>query len=80
VLQRLCANDLDVPPGRMVYTALASTRAADSRATAPRSSACAEREFFLLTGSAQATRDFSRSSAHLADEHASLVDVTGAGR
>ncbi|HEY8244046.1 MAG TPA: FAD-dependent oxidoreductase [Casimicrobiaceae bacterium] len=77
VLQRLCANDLDVPPGRMVYTAMLNARAGfESDLTVLR---VGEREFFLLTGSAQATRDFSRIERHIApDEHASLVDVTGA--
>ncbi len=77
VLQRLCANEIDVPPGRMVYTAMLNARGGfESDLTVLRVS---EREFFLLTGSAQATRDFSWIERHIEpDEHASLVDVTGA--
>jgi 4-methylaminobutanoate oxidase (formaldehyde-forming) len=77
VLQRLCANELDVPPGRMVYTAMLNARGGfESDLTVLR---VAEREFFVLTGSAQATRDFSRIERHIAPgEHAALVDVSGA--
>ncbi len=77
VLQRLCANEIDVPPGRMVYTAMLNARGGfESDLTVLR---VAEREFFILTGSAQATRDFSWIERHIGpDEHASLVDVTGA--
>jgi 4-methylaminobutanoate oxidase (formaldehyde-forming) len=77
VLQRLCANEIDVPPGRMVYTAMLNARGGfESDLTVLR---VGEREFFVLTGSAQATRDFSRIERHIAPgEHASLVDVSGA--
>ncbi len=77
VLQRLCANEIDVPPGRMVYTAMLNARGGfESDLTVLR---VAEREFFILTGSAQATRDASWIERHIGpDEHASLVDVTGA--
>jgi 4-methylaminobutanoate oxidase (formaldehyde-forming) len=77
VLQRLCANDVDVAPGRIVYTAMLNARGGfESDLTVLR---VAEREFLLLTGSAQATRDFSWIERRIGpDEHASLVDVTGA--
>ena len=77
VLQRLCANEIDVAPGRMVYTAMLNARGGfESDLTVLRVS---EREFFILTGSAQATRDASWIERHIGpDEHASLVDVTGA--
>ncbi|MFO1282133.1 MAG: FAD-dependent oxidoreductase [Burkholderiales bacterium] len=77
VLQRLCANEIDVPPGHMVYTAMLNARGGfESDLTVLR---VAEREFFILTGSAQATRDFSWIERRIGpDEHASLVDVTGA--
>ncbi|MEO8485492.1 MAG: FAD-dependent oxidoreductase [Betaproteobacteria bacterium] len=77
VLQRLCANEIDVPAGRIVYTAMLNARGGfESDLTILRA---AEREFFILTGSAQATRDFSRIERQIGpDEHASLVEVTGA--
>jgi 4-methylaminobutanoate oxidase (formaldehyde-forming) len=56
VLQRLCANDIDVSPGRMVYTALLNSRGGfESDLTIIR---IAAHEFFIVTGSAQTTRDF----------------------
>jgi len=77
VLQRLCANDIDVPLGRMVYTALLNKRGGfESDLTITR---LAPDTFFILTGSAQATRDADWINRHLrADEFAALVDVTSA--
>ena len=77
VLERLCANRIDVPVGRIVYTALLNDRGGfESDVTITR---LAANEFFILTGSAQATRDFSWIERHTGDdEHASLVDVTSA--
>ena len=77
VLQRLCARDLDVPPGRMVYTAMLNERGGfESDLTITRT---AWDTFFILTGSAQATRDADWIGRHIADhEFAALVDVTSA--
>jgi glycine cleavage system aminomethyltransferase T/glycine/D-amino acid oxidase-like deaminating enzyme len=77
VLQRLCANEMDVAPGRIVYTAMLNARGGiESDVTVTRLS---RDEFFVVTGSAQATRDFAWIERHVdAAEHASLVDVTGA--
>ncbi|MEO8739472.1 MAG: FAD-dependent oxidoreductase [Casimicrobiaceae bacterium] len=77
VLQRLCANDIDVPLQRMVYTALLNERGGfESDLTITR---LAPDTFFILTGSAQATRDADWINRHLrADEFAVLVDVTSA--
>jgi 4-methylaminobutanoate oxidase (formaldehyde-forming) len=77
VLERLCANRIDVAVGRIVYTALLNARGGfESDLTITR---VAPNEFFILTGSAQATRDFAWIERHIgADEHAALVDVTGA--
>jgi glycine cleavage system aminomethyltransferase T len=77
VLQRLCANDIDVPLQRMVYTALLNERGGfESDLTITR---LAPDSFFILTGSAQATRDADWINRHLrADEFAVLVDVTSA--
>ena len=75
VLQRLCANDVDVAVDRMVYTALLNARGGfESDLTITR---VAPDAFFILTGSAQTTRDFQWIERHVgADEHAALVDVT----
>ena len=57
VLQRLCANDIDVVPGRMVYTAMLNARGGfESDLTITR---FASDTFFILTGSGQTTRDAS---------------------
>jgi len=77
VLQRLCANEIDVPVGRMVYTAMLNERGGfESDLTITR---LAPDTFFILTGSAQATRDASWIERHVrTDEFAVLVDVTSA--
>ncbi len=77
VLQRLCANEIDVPVGRMIYTAMLNARGGfESDLTLIRFAAD---EFFIVTGSSQTTRDFSWIERHIrAEEHASLVDVTSA--
>jgi len=77
VLQRLCANDIDVPVGRMVYTAMLNDRGGfESDLTITR---LAADTFFILTGSAQATRDYDWIDKHIGeDEFAALVDVTSA--
>ena len=75
VLERLCANTIDVPAGRIVYTAMLNPRGGiESDVTVTRLSADT---FFLLTGSAQTTRDAAWIERHVRpDEHAALVDVT----
>jgi 4-methylaminobutanoate oxidase (formaldehyde-forming) len=75
VLERLCANRVDVPPGRIVYTALLNARGGfESDVTIAR---LAPDTFFILTGSGQATRDAAWIERHVAaGEHAVLVDVT----
>ena len=77
VLQRLCANEIDVPVGRMVYTAMLNERGGfESDLTITRLGADA---FFILTGSAQATRDADWIERHIGEgEFAALVDVTSA--
>jgi glycine cleavage system aminomethyltransferase T/glycine/D-amino acid oxidase-like deaminating enzyme len=77
VLQRLCANDIDVPVGKMVYTAMLNDRGGfESDLTITR---LGPDTFFILTGSAQATRDASWIERHVASaESAVLVDVTSA--
>ena len=77
VLQRLCANEIDVPIGRMVYTAMLNQRGGfESDLTITR---LARETFFILTGSGQATRDAAWIERHIAThEFAALVDVTSA--
>jgi 4-methylaminobutanoate oxidase (formaldehyde-forming) len=77
VLQRLCANEIDVAVDRMVYTAMLNVRGGfESDLTIVRLGSA---EFFIITGSSQATRDFAWiERAIRADEHAALVDVTNA--
>jgi len=75
VLQRLCANEIDVPIGKMVYTALLNERGGfESDLTVVR-----ERSdrFLIITGSAQPTRDADWINRHIgAAEHAVLTDVS----
>ena len=75
VLSRLCANDVDVAPGRIVYTAMLNARGGfESDLTVIRIGA---NEFFIITGSSQTTRDGAWIERHIGErEHASLVDVT----
>ena len=75
VLERLCANAIDVAPGRMVYTALLNERGGfESDLTIRRLGA---ESFLLVTGSAQPTRDADWIARHvLANESAVLTDVS----
>jgi 4-methylaminobutanoate oxidase (formaldehyde-forming) len=77
VLQRLCANEIDVPVGRMVYTAMLNERGGfESDLTITR---LGKDAFFILTGSAQAIRDADWIERHIGEaEFAALVDVTSA--
>jgi glycine cleavage system aminomethyltransferase T/glycine/D-amino acid oxidase-like deaminating enzyme len=75
VLQRLCANDIDMPVDKMVYTAMLNPRGGfESDLTVMRTAA---NTYLIITGSAQATRDFDWISRHIeAHQHASLSDVS----
>ncbi|SFC28970.1 4-methylaminobutanoate oxidase (formaldehyde-forming) [Polaromonas sp. OV174] len=75
VLQRLCANEMDVPVGKMVYTAMLNERGGfESDLTVMRQ---AFDRFLIITGSAQTVRDFDWITRHIgADEHALLTDVS----
>jgi glycine cleavage system aminomethyltransferase T/glycine/D-amino acid oxidase-like deaminating enzyme len=75
VLQRLCANDIDVPVDRMVYTAMLNARGGfESDLTVLR---LAAERFLLITGSAQPLRDHDWIVRHIeANEHAHLTDVS----
>ena len=75
LLQRLCANEMDVAPGRMIYTPLLNARGGfESDVTVTR---LAIDRFLVVTGSAQTTRDLDWISRHTrAGEAAALVDVS----
>jgi glycine cleavage system aminomethyltransferase T/glycine/D-amino acid oxidase-like deaminating enzyme len=74
LLQRLCANEMNVAPGRIVYTAMLNRRGGfESDVTVTR---LADDAFLILTGTAQGTRDFAWISRAIGDDFATLTDVT----
>lgn len=75
VLQRLCANQMDVPLGRMVYTPLLNARGGiESDLTVMR---LAPDRFLLVTGSAQTVRDADWIRRHIGEgDFAVLTDVS----
>ncbi|HKW93011.1 MAG TPA: FAD-dependent oxidoreductase [Methylomirabilota bacterium] len=76
-LERLCANDVAVPVGRVVYTAMLNERGTfETDLTVTRLAADA---YLIVTGSAQATRDADWIRRHLpAGARVVLTDVTDA--
>lgn len=77
VLQRLCANDVSVAPGRVVYTGLLNARGGfESDLTVVRTG---PEEFYLITGTTQPRRDQDWIRRHLQPgERVEVLDVTGA--
>lgn len=77
VLQSLCANDVDVEPGRSVYTPMLNERGGfESDLTVAR---LGPDRFLILTGTGQATRDADWIGRHIpASARAILTDVTSA--
>ena len=75
VLQRLCANDVNVEAGRMVYTPMLNARGGiESDLTVMR---LAAERFLIVTGSAQPVRDADWIARHIgAQEFAVLSDVS----
>ena len=75
LLQRLCANDIDIPVNKMVYTAQLNERGGfESDLTVMR---LAQDRFQIITGSAQATRDMDWINRNVdSDEYATLTDVS----
>jgi 4-methylaminobutanoate oxidase (formaldehyde-forming) len=75
VLQRLCANNIDIPVDKMVYTALLNERGGfESDLTVMR---LAQDKFLIITGSAQATRDMDWISRNIAtSDYTWLSDVS----
>lgn len=75
-LQRLCANQLDVAPGRIAYTQMLNTRGGiECDLTVTRLS---ETSFLLVVPGATLQRDLSWLRRHLKDEWAVITDVTAA--
>jgi len=74
VLQRLCANDVDVAPGRMVYTPMLNRRGGfESDLTVMR---LAPDRFLVVTGSAQPQRDSDWIGRRLGPAHVTVSDVS----
>ena len=77
VLQRICANDVAAPPGRVVYTAMLNRRGGiEADLTVTRT---AEDSYLIVTGGTVATRNFEWVRRNIPDgAHAFLTDVTSA--
>ncbi|WP_027034772.1 GcvT family protein [Mesorhizobium ciceri] len=75
-LQRLCANDMDVAPGKIVYTQMLNNRGGiESDLTVSRLS---ETAYFLVVPGATLQRDLAWLRRHLTDEFVVITDVTAA--
>ncbi|PST22238.1 FAD-dependent oxidoreductase [Mesorhizobium plurifarium] len=75
-LQRLCANDMNVEPGRVVYTQMLNPRGGiESDLTVTRLSQTA---FFLVVPGATLQRDLAWLRKHVRDEFVVITDVTAA--
>jgi 4-methylaminobutanoate oxidase (formaldehyde-forming) len=76
-LQTLCANDVDVPVGKVVYSQMLNERGGiESDLTVTR---LAQDKYFIVTPGATGPRDFDWIQRHLEDDaHAILTDVTSA--
>ncbi len=75
-LQRLCANDVDVPAGRIVYTQMLNSRGGiESDLTVSRLS---ETAFFLVVPGATLQRDLAWLRKHAGGAFVVITDVTAA--
>jgi 4-methylaminobutanoate oxidase (formaldehyde-forming) len=75
-LQRLCANDMNVAPGKIVYTQMLNERGGiESDLTVSRLS---ETAYFLVVPGATLQRDLAWLRKHLRDEFVVITDVTAA--
>jgi 4-methylaminobutanoate oxidase (formaldehyde-forming) len=75
-LQRLCANDLNVAPGRIIYTQMLNQRGGiESDLTVSRLS---ETAFLAVVPGATLQRDLAWLRKHLEDEFVVITDVTAA--
>jgi 4-methylaminobutanoate oxidase (formaldehyde-forming) len=76
VLQRLCANDVDLPPGRIVYTQMLNARGGiECDLTVTR---LAEDAYLIVTIAAAATHDADWIRRGIRDARVTLTDVTSA--
>ncbi len=77
VLNRICTNDVDVRPGRIVYTQWLNERGGiEADLTVTR---LTEDSFLIVTAAAAEVRDFHWLKAHIpADAHCVLTNVTSA--
>ncbi|MBM4439996.1 MAG: FAD-dependent oxidoreductase [Candidatus Rokubacteria bacterium] len=74
VLQHLCANDVDVPAGRIVYTQMLNRHGGiEADLTVTR---LADDAFLVVTSASVATHDADWIRRHLGDARAVLTDVT----
>jgi 4-methylaminobutanoate oxidase (formaldehyde-forming) len=75
VLNRVCANDVDVAPGKLVYTQWLNEKGGiEADLTVTRLSPTA---FLIVTGAETETRDFNWLKRHIdADAHAVLTNVS----
>ncbi len=75
-LQRLCANDLNVAPGKIVYTQMLNERCGfESDLTV---SSLSETAFFAVVPGATLQRDLAWLRKHVRDEFVVITDVTAA--
>ncbi|MGO4852784.1 GcvT family protein [Phaeovulum sp. W22_SRMD_FR3] len=75
-LQRLCANEIDVEPGRIVYTQMLNARGGiESDLTVTR---LTETAFFLVVPGATLQRDLAWLRGHLGEAFAVITDITAA--
>lgn len=75
-LQRVCANDIDVPVGRIVYSQMLNARGGiECDLTVTRLS---ETAFLLVVPGATLRRDLAWLRRHLGDDFAIITDVTAA--
>ena len=76
VLNQISGNNMDVAPGRAVYTQWLNERGGiEADLTVTRLS---ETEFLVVTAAATQTRDFYYLKDHIGDARATITDVTGA--
>ncbi|HKX08647.1 MAG TPA: FAD-dependent oxidoreductase [Stellaceae bacterium] len=77
ILNRVCANDVAVAPGRVVYTQWLNERGGiEADLTVTRE---AEDRYLIVTSAASQTRDFAWIKRHIAEDvRAGVVDVTSA--
>ncbi|HVJ32810.1 MAG TPA: FAD-dependent oxidoreductase [Terriglobia bacterium] len=74
LLQRICANEIDVEAGRVIYTAMLNRRGGfESDVTVMR---LAANRFMIISGTGQTTRDLAWLERHAEGTNAIVTDVT----